>query len=836
MADEQPDMATQWLTFDEDKRNRLLGKMTPPQQKILRRAIVEHKDFTRNPKGEGLYRVGSYDFSGGKVTKPEISVPFSRINDALAAGYQLHPDEVDRYNKDVTYQGQGPTLWERTKRYATAATEPIPDLPSPWSRGERGMGAYVRSLPAEAANLGTMPANMVTRTLRGLAGLPTQAVQTVGGIAQGDPAALEALDPATMGEGEVRNYQTEADVQHLGPYAALANVGGDVATAYLAGKVPGGAVKTLPEIKALVEERIAPTLKYAPHPEPIAGVDVPVGAGEARPSTPAGRTFTRLKRKGGRFASPRFERLEGLQQETVKDVVRSTAKDARGGPATRKPVEKLLYTTPYGTEYWVDANQYEAGKAVDSAGKTNLDNASDLYNKLDGSIRVNNDNLKATAKVTQDAMRRAAALGVDLGDAAKADLSKVRPEPDGTIKFDGHPISKVAHPELWQRLVDQGIIDDQGNGTPLKAYIKVRSELLKMQRITNDAALKYKINNEVRIMNDNIKGALPKDAYANWEEANRLWRTGRALEEVGEVIGSATKGTPPYEQARGIAPVATKMQGADLVAKLNKLDADGVLKDAFPDEEARSNLRKAADILDRSQRARVGKETEQTLTPSRSLGHALAGVKGPLAGAALGIGTELLRGGGLWPTAAGAGIGAAVGQLATIYGEYVMVKVMTTVDGVAALEDLEKAERGWQPGRVNTVLGKAAAAVKLDRAIAELEAVAQKIAAKTPGPVKSALTRAQTVAGKMTPEPVKSVATAARTMTPAKAVSAATGVQGAQSAQSAAGQTMTLEEIKRAVWEQRLKEQQDAEARRLAAERRAVDPTLNRPAAAQQGP
>ena len=35
-------------------------------------------DFPSNPNGEGLYRMGSYDFQEGSVSKPEIKVPFKQ--------------------------------------------------------------------------------------------------------------------------------------------------------------------------------------------------------------------------------------------------------------------------------------------------------------------------------------------------------------------------------------------------------------------------------------------------------------------------------------------------------------------------------------------------------------------------------------------------------------------------------------------------------------------------------------------------------------------------------------------------------------------------------------
>ncbi len=247
-------------------------------------AAPAQPDFTTNREGEGTYRMGTYDFSGGRVSKPEILIPFSRVRDALSSGYKLHPDEIRRYAKDVSHKGKGPSLLERAGNLATRMTEPIADRPLEWNTGQRTPGSFVRSAPAALSNVGALPINVATRTYRGLAGLPGQTVETVKGIAQGRPEALESLNPITMAESEGRGYQ--ADVETLGPMAALGNIGGDAGTAYIAGRLteaPKRLPMSLAEIKKIVQERIAPTVKYAPQKITVAGVDIPVRKGEAEP-------------------------------------------------------------------------------------------------------------------------------------------------------------------------------------------------------------------------------------------------------------------------------------------------------------------------------------------------------------------------------------------------------------------------------------------------------------------------------------------------------------------------------------------------------------------------
>ncbi len=247
-------------------------------------AAPAQPDFTTNREGEGTYRMGTYDYSGGRVSKPEILIPFSRVRDALSSGYKLHPDEIRRYAKDVSHKGKGPSLLERAGNLATRMTEPIADRPLEWNTGQRTVGSFVRSAPAALSNVGALPINVATRTYRGLAGLPGQTIQTAKGIAHGDPEALESLNPVTMAESEGRGYQ--ADVETLGPMAALGNIGGDAGTAYIAGRLteaPKRLPMSLAEIKKIVQERIAPTVKYAPQKITVAGVDIPVRKGEAEP-------------------------------------------------------------------------------------------------------------------------------------------------------------------------------------------------------------------------------------------------------------------------------------------------------------------------------------------------------------------------------------------------------------------------------------------------------------------------------------------------------------------------------------------------------------------------
>ena len=204
-----------------------------------------------------------------------------------------------------------------------------------------------------------------------------------------------------------------------------------------------------------------------------------------------------------------------------------------------------------------------------------------------------------------------------------------------------------------------------------------------MQRASSDAGVRYAIGKDIETMTENIESALKGTPIEkNWSEANRLWSKGKALQDVSEAIRDATKGTPAAAQSPGLAPVPTKVQGASLVSKLNDLYKDGTLERAFTHEEV-SNLRQAADILDRIQRTSIGHGSGESASISRGLTHALRGNAGPLAGAAIG---------GSFGGLKGAEMGAGLGFITQKIGEQGLVRVMTNLDGVSALKELEAAK------------------------------------------------------------------------------------------------------------------------------------------------
>ena len=202
------------------------------QARHTRASAPPAPDFTTNTidpttgRGYGLYRMAPPGNSQKAGESVEINVPYNRVRDAQAAGYSLHPDDAPKYQKDSTNEGKGPSTYERVASLLTRMTDPMPDTPltgSAWNQANAAVG-----------NVEKLPFNVVNRTLRGVAGLPQGMAQTAAGLWHGDPAAIESLDPATMGENAYRGLNE--DTASLGPMAALGNLGGDAATMYVAGK------------------------------------------------------------------------------------------------------------------------------------------------------------------------------------------------------------------------------------------------------------------------------------------------------------------------------------------------------------------------------------------------------------------------------------------------------------------------------------------------------------------------------------------------------------------------------------------------------------------------
>jgi hypothetical protein len=661
----EQDIAAEWKSFDDAKRSRLLQKMSADQKRSLRRAIEgagthSLSDFTTNDKGEGLYRMLPASQQGYTDTAKEIKVRFSKVESAQGAGYHLHPDEVPGYRKDFKFRGQGPTWLEKVDQAIQKGLTPtLPSGPvtSVWDAGDK-------------VEQGTR--NIVKAAGRTVYGSKDYAKQLASAYADsvrtGQPTRelVDLLDPAQIPAGLWRQYQQD---RKTSTSLAVENLIGTLAGIVVTGEVMGRAGGKVIEAPGKAVRGVSQAFreKYGPSTVEVAGETVPVGVGEAYPVSSAGRYQISLKRRG--VSAERFEKLEREQQVKVKAAIKRVAQQTSEVIPQRGPRSVQLPEEP--------------GVRMEDAAEATFSKARPMYTALDNALRTMPASFESMSPIVKRAIVRARKLGVQIDSAVDEPLSVV---------MDGKKITQAEYPNLWQQLVDQNIINETtGQGTPLSALQKVRSQLLKMRRMSADAAQRYAIGSEVDSLNKSIEGALKGGSlYDDWKEADRLWRKAYALREVADAIKKSTKGTPIAEQAPGLGAIPPKLQAESLVRRLNTLAEDGTLEKAFTPEQAR-NLRQAADVLDRIQRTHVGTESGESLSHSRSAGQALSGARLPLYGAGVGAVTGLVTG-GMRGAAEGAFAGAALGHILQRFGEPVLVRIMTRTDGAAALKALEAAK------------------------------------------------------------------------------------------------------------------------------------------------
>ena len=687
-------------------------------------------DFSAGPKNtEGLYQMMRPDGT-------PVDVPYSKVMAASAAGWKITPKARETYAKDRFATLQAPAGQPRISR--TTVTNPLegrftkggrmvpqPPLPEETEAPPPGLWEKMRTAFAKVAaptganrptslaqthslvdtawNWGANLADETGNILGTAANTAFGAADMIPQIYSASKDFLTSYQPDRAASGAARllqmlppqmaqDYmQRLKEEQAKNPKYAADDVIGTALGIWAAGKateVPGEVVKGLPALRQAVAAR------YGPRPVELAGEKIPVAVGEAEPASAAGRMQARLKRSGTDAA--KFEKLEAAQQEAVKQVIRRTAQQTAG------------LTEPVAAE---------PGAAMQDAADATFSKARPMYAALDKSLVTVPDGLQNVSQITQQAIARAEKLGVDVSDSGIT----------GEYYVDkaGNPVDRGSmSPAKFDDAIRNGDITTKqlAQGQPISTYMKVRSQLLKMKRATADAATRNAISNEISRMNDNMEAALKgTPLYENWLEANRLWLKGYALRDVANALKDVTKGTPAAQQAPGLAPVPTRLQGAGLVDRLNTLADEGTLDKAFTPEEVR-NLRQSADILDRIQRTPVGKGYGENMSRARGLTHAISGAAGPIAGA--GIGFAL--GHGLYGAEAGAGIGFLVQAV----GERALVHIMTRVNGVNALKTIEAAKTPAQLQSAMKTLATLAAASSAARqqtkSLKELREEAQK--------------------------------------------------------------------------------------------------------------
>jgi hypothetical protein len=687
-------------------------------------------DFTKGKGGTGTYKMLSPD-------KELKDIPYENVMPASNAGWRVNRSERERYASD-----RGAELWKTnphvTEDEYVKAMKELPEAaaekPGWWSRVEGGVQKLTEpttkypGIPAPkqiVPAIGEFDLNLAKRIGRVLFGIVDFA-----------PPQLSALrdamskDPQIADDGMKRLYKTNPEVGvidrvkelrddfHRDPKLAGVNLTGDIAAMWLTGKVmevPG-------QIRAGVIS------KYAPRPEPIAGVDVPVAVGERTPASQAGRWQTSLKRRG--VNAPKWEDLNAQQQEAIKSVIRRTAARTSRMPG---PIPE------------------EPAAAVDAASVAAKNAAQPLYTRIEQSVANIPNAVNPARRVTLQALNRARWLGAvinpeDVGitevvrDRVTNQMIDAKAIGDAEIlrgiqsgKYVHVPAGNAAYvvdaatklPVTAEELGAENIANGISAGNymktvtppkmPIDSFIKVRSALRAMKRSAADPAQKFAIGGEIAAMDAAMTKALTDagqtQLLAQWQRADRLWAKSYALEDVADGIRAATKATPAAAQAPGMTPVPTRMVGTQLVAKLNALADDGTparpgvpaqpavpaspgvaarpaipaqtairgtpstLEKAFTPKQI-ANLRQSADILDRMQRTPLGREEETGVSHSRALSRFLGMASGPAVGA---VGGAVLGG---WH---GAEAGVLIGGLAQQFGERALVRIMTDTDGVRAL-------------------------------------------------------------------------------------------------------------------------------------------------------
>ena len=462
------------------------------------------------------------------------------------------------------FEKNAPGVQAKTGTASSAKPAPEEGTARKVARGA-AIGAFEGVGVKPAASAGEVLSGTFKQFGEGVKGLVQKSYDQTPGFDPGQRAVGAIIGlPATLAEQtadtlEQGGHQTIQDIKNK-DYEAAAEHGTATLTqaaTLAAPRFAGEAkvVKTPGELKAMV----------APKEIPIAGEKVPVLKGEAEPGSFGGRVQKSLKQAG--IGANRFNQFAEKQTARVKEVIRKVAQQTSGaiGPMADEPAS-----------------------AMSNAADATFAKAKPMYEALDQAVATVPDSMAEVSKVTQQAIERAKKLGVEVAQS----------EPE-SVTVSGQKYTPANNPRAWELLKRQGLVPE-GGGQPISTYMKVRSELLKMQRSATDAALRNHIGNEIKSMNANMDAALAGTPLADsWHQANALWSKGYALRDVADALRATTEGTPAGVQAPGLSKVPTNIKGPQLVARLNDLANTGVLDRAFTPEEVR-NLRQSADILDRA--------------------------------------------------------------------------------------------------------------------------------------------------------------------------------------------------------------------------------------------
>jgi hypothetical protein len=477
-------------------------------------------------------------------------------------------------------------------------------------------------------------------------------LDTAGGVVK---TAVRQLPPVALAEHLYRGTDANQEMAEQFVKAPLETT----ETMIGQGIVLDAAGRAIPEVKA-APGKVGEILKekYGPRQVEVGGEKVPVTVGEAEPSTAVGRKQTALKRSG--VGARKFEKFEKAQSDKVKSVIRNTAQKTSG---------------------LVGPMQEEPGSALKSAADATFERARPMYAALDEELVTVPGDLHSASAIVKKAISRAKGLGYDFEASQEAHYGE---EPLGT----GKPVSDASH--------------------PLTDFQKIRSELGKMRRGSKDPALRYRISEEMKQMTDAMDKALDNTGLKEtWKEADRLWAKGYALNSIADALKESTEGVEAAVQPKGVEAIPSEIKGRALEETLKDLADDGTLARGLSPDEI-SNLRQSANILKRAQGTSTGTGYGESGSRSRAIAHILRGAPGPIVGAGVGAGIGALTGHPWY----GMEMGGFAGFIVQSIGERGLVNVMTKLDGVKALDALEKAKTPAQVQTAMTALTAAAAPKK----------------------------------------------------------------------------------------------------------------------------
>jgi hypothetical protein len=159
-------------------------------------------------------------------TSEEISVPYSKVDQAEGLGYQLHPDEAPGYAKDKAHAGEGPAFWERMQSRLSDALKPVPnekEFSGPLTNTDRSFLRTITSIPGYVKDLALAFKHST--------------------VDHGNPDEfMDLIDPSKVPENMKKQYDADYAID---PKMARQNLAGNILGLVAVGAATHGATEKL---------------------------------------------------------------------------------------------------------------------------------------------------------------------------------------------------------------------------------------------------------------------------------------------------------------------------------------------------------------------------------------------------------------------------------------------------------------------------------------------------------------------------------------------------------------------------------------------------------------